>query len=1130
MLTYSKQQLTSIQLSTNQQPPSRRVRRRCWYLRIKRQANNAIPPAHNNSRKRNNSSSPNIDPIQHSADNTTNIDSVQQLSINTTNHYTVIPSPTDGHCFLHSISTCLGAQGINLSTAELILLIQEDFFVHLQTYSIFCPDIDLVNQLKLYTTERIYNTDFGDLVPLITANAIKCNIKIYSLNLHCSLDVTGRVTQGRQCCVRLHNEHYDAVVHLDSPLSTIAPISASKQQKNYPIRDTDKPRINNSNAISIPTKTSAESSKKQTKGKRPIPALLLANAQSLTNKIGELDATIRENNIQVAIITETWCKERNINTQQIQGFTQHAAYRKEKNGGGVSIYVDKNYDQTLLHTSISNDAEIIVVQIKSECNKWRNLLIGTYRPPHAPKDAFIEEILDIIQKYEEIDTYITLAGDFNRADINPIRKTCNLKSTVNFNTRQQAKLDDILTNAHAFYNEPKPLGKIGNSDHITITMTPKKEITKMTIKKVQIYDKREHHIYNLKKEISNTNWEEGMKNQSVDDQVEYMYAVLEKSVTRHIPKRIIKLTNKDPKWVTPLVKDILKQKHRQDRKGNTVKSIFLAKKIETVIKQTKTEVYRDERLKNQRGSAGWWKLINKEKSEQKSMDKLIESYNSPEDAANGINDYFIEICTTKLHEDQHWEPGQDHTPIPTEDLPTEEEVLKLLTNINPRKSGGIYPSWLWKELAQELYKPLHTIFINSLTSNTMPKIWKQDRITPIPKIKTALKCSNLRPITVTDSPAKCLEKIVDRRINSAITKSISNDQFAYRENSSAEIALTILIHEIQQQINTNQSIIRIILADMEKAFDSVEHTFVLQHLDNIQEMKPYVPWIASFLRKRQQQVKIKGITSSWKEKTRGLPQGTITGPRLFSIIPNDLKPKSIRTTYIKYADDLSGIHKIKRGDPDNSQAEMENIEEWAEDKKMKLNVEKTMEIVVNKSKINQHVPLLQTKSGKTIQRTSSAKVLGLQIDENLNFRTHIRNTYNKCNSKLYLLKQLKHKGYNAEDLRYFYLSCLLPTITYGYTAWCSAAERDIQPLKRIHRRAQKIIGNLDIGTLERHLKKKLSSVFQSAAENETHPLNKIIPPNKQNHGRTLRSEPRRNIDKPRTELFKRSFVYRGCTL
>ena len=96
--------------------------------------------------------------------------------------------------------------------------------------------------------------------------------------------------------------------------------------------------------------------------KKLLPSLLLTNAQSLTNKMGEFDLLLRKEQVDIAVVTETWAHEEKLVLQQVSGYQLNSVYRTDKKGGGVSIYADKNINQTLMQTSLTNDAEIIAVQ------------------------------------------------------------------------------------------------------------------------------------------------------------------------------------------------------------------------------------------------------------------------------------------------------------------------------------------------------------------------------------------------------------------------------------------------------------------------------------------------------------------------------------------------------------------------------------------------------------------------------------------------------------------------------------------------------------------------------------------------------------------------------------------------
>ena len=97
---------------------------------------------------------------------------------------------------------------------------------------------------------------------------------------------------------------------------------------------------------------------------------------------------------------------------------------------------------------------------------------------------------------------------------------------------------------------------------------------------------------------------------------------------------------------------------------------------------------------------------------------------------------------------------------------------------------------------------------------------------------------------------------------------------------------------------------RVISFDFSKAFD-VPHDILFKKIKKI-PINPYITnWLIHILTNRSQRVEIDDVTTKFLNINRGLPQGTVVGPIMFTVLVNDIKEVNTLNDLSKFADDVA---------------------------------------------------------------------------------------------------------------------------------------------------------------------------------------------------------------------------------
>ena len=113
---------------------------------------------------------------------------------------------------------------------------------------------------------------------------------------------------------------------------------------------------------------------------------------------------------------------------------------------------------------------------------------------------------------------------------------------------------------------------------------------------------------------------------------------------------------------------------------------------------------------------------------------------------------------------------------------------------------------------------------------------------------------------------------------------------------------------------------------------------------------------------------------------------------------------------------------------------MKNVTNWLNANKTCLNVSKTEVVLFKSSRKLTDVPLKLKLNGKRLYPTNSVKYLGINIDENLNWKQQISDIAIKLNKANGILSKLRH-FIDRKTLKSIYHAIFEPHLYYSSLVW-----------------------------------------------------------------------------------------------
>ena len=362
------------------------------------------------------------------------------------------------------------------------------------------------------------------------------------------------------------------------------------------------------------------------------------------------------------------------------------------------------------------------------------------------------------------------------------------------------------------------------------------------------------------------------------------------------------------------------------------------------------------------------------------------------------------------------------------------------------------------DMAIPLTKPLCYIFNQSISLSTFPALMKTSRCIPILKKGSPFSVENYRGVVMVNGFAKIFEKIFSDRLINFLeeTDFFIDKQFGFRKGTSTAHALTAIINEITARLNEDKLVLAL-FCDIQKCFDSLDRSILFRKLENAGIRGHVLDWIKSYFSNRKQRVFVNGFnSSSTLDILFGVLQGSILGVLFFLIYINDIPNASQTINSFLFADDNSAIisapslHELIL----SANTEIDSLLHWYKANKLSLHPQKTKAFIFTTPRANLNLNI--DTNGRTFipiflnmnnanendiskiipvslipnNEETSVRVLGILIDNKLNYKDHFKYLHGKLTKAIFSLRIMRHI-LDQRHLKLLYSLYLKSAIEYG---------------------------------------------------------------------------------------------------
>jgi len=323
-------------------------------------------------------------------------------------------------------------------------------------------------------------------------------------------------------------------------------------------------------------------------------------------------------------------------------------------------------------------------------------------------------------------------------------------------------------------------------------------------------------------------------------------------------------------------------------------------------------------------------------------------------------------------------------------------------------------------------------FFNSCCSKGIPERWKMAVVIPLHKNGDKKKVTQYRPVSNLDAIGKIFERIILKKIDE-----LGEIDGGFQHGFKAHRSTTTAMIEVQDFVATNLdagNIVGTYSIDLSAAFDVLRPDIFYN-----QQLKEKIPKnimaiLMDFMSNRKFIVQVNSSQSSIQKLKVGCVQGSILGPRIFTLYMNELSNLTSNAHLVSFADDtyVSVVGKNLNEVKTKIINKMTEHDDFLKQIGMVTNVSKTELIYFARKPLEDYSPI--KVKGEIVTPKKNIKVLGVQFQSDLKWDTHIEKVKNKARIVLGKMKFLS-KYMDIKSMKKIITSHYFGMLYYASPVW-----------------------------------------------------------------------------------------------